>query len=85
MQESIFHVVDAYQPINAYKFLRILSSASMILLKITLETGMVLQIILRRVVGNVLINISHSNIFQALLSLEIFTQNHQAAFGRTEC
>ena len=49
------------------EFVLELSSGSMILLIITLELGMYLQTIWRRVVGNVLINISLSNIFLTML------------------
>ena len=56
----------------------------MILLTITSELSLILQNIWRRVVGNVLNNISHSNIFPVLLLPARFHQNRQAAFGRRE-
>ena len=46
------------------------------------ELRMILQYIGRRVVGNVLITISQSNIFLTMHLLAVFHQNCQAAFGR---
>ena len=46
---------------------------------------MILQNIWRRVVGNVVINISPSNIFQKMLLVEKYIQNCQACFGLFEC
>ena len=54
------------------------------LLTITFELGIILQNIRRRVVGNVLINISPSNILPIVLKPERFLQNGQAGFGRCE-
>ena len=51
----------------------------MILLTITLKLRMILQNISRGVVGNVLINVSPSNIFLTLLLPAIFHQNCKAA------
>ena len=45
---------------------------------------MILEIIRRRVVGNVLIDISPSNIFQNILLLRRFPQNCQIVYGRCE-
>ena len=56
-----------------------LSSASLILLTITLELTTILQNISSRVVGSVLMNISPSNIFQTMLSPERFNQSCQVA------
>ena len=50
----------------------------MIILKITLELIRILQNISRRVVGNVLINISPSTIFLDMISLQRFYQHCQA-------
>ena len=60
-----------------------LSSGSVILLTITWNLRMVIQNISRRVVDNVLNNIS-PNIFKNMPSFERFNQNEQAAFCRTE-
>ena len=65
-------------------FHRKLSSGVMILLTITFELGIILQNIWRRVVGNVLINISPSNILPIVLKPDRFLQNCQAGFGRCE-
>ena len=46
---------------------------------------MILQNIWGRVVGNVVINISPSNIFQKMLLIEKYIQNCQACFGLSEC
>ena len=62
-------------------FIGKLSSRAMILLTITFELGIILQKIWRRVVGNVLINISPSNILPIVLKPERFLQNCQAGFG----
>ena len=59
----------------------ILSSVSIILLTITFELHEILQNISRKVVGNVLINISPSNIFSNMLSFERFHQNCQAVLA----
>ena len=48
---------------------------------ITLELGMHLQNIWWRVVGNVMINISLSNIFLNMLLTAKFHQNYQAVLG----
>ena len=50
----------------------------MILLEITLELTMIFKNISRRVVGNVLINISPSKVFLNMRSLQRFHQNCQA-------
>ena len=54
-----------------------LSSGSMILLTITFKLMMISQNISRRVVGNVLVNISPSNISLTMLSPARFHQNCQ--------
>ena len=64
---------------DAQEFLWKFSSASMILLAITLELRIILQNISRRVVGYVLMNVSPSNIFQIMLVSDRFLQNRQAA------
>ena len=46
---------------------------------------MILQNILGRVIGNVVINISPSNIFQKMLLIEKYIKNCQACFGLFEC
>ena len=46
---------------------------------------MILQNIWGRVVGNVMINISPSNIFQKILLKDKYIQNCQACFGLFEC
>ena len=56
-------------------------SGSNILLTTTKELGMILRNISRRVVGNVVIHISPSNIFPTLHLTGRFNQNFQAAFG----
>ena len=56
----------------------------MILWTITFELRMILQNICRRVVGNVLINISPSNILPIMLKPVNFHHNCQAGFGRCE-
>ena len=56
----------------------------MILWTITFELRMILQNISRRVVGNVLINISPSNILPIMLKPVNFHQHCQAGFGRCE-
>ena len=61
-----------------------LSSGSEILLTITLELKMISQNISRIIVGNVLINISSSNIFSTTLMLGGYHQKYQAAFGHCE-
>ena len=67
-----------------FEFLLKLLSGSMILLTITFELRMISQNIWRRVVGNVLINISPSNIFLTLLLPVWFYQICQSAFGRCD-
>ena len=63
-------------------FLQILSSGSIILLTITLELRMVLQNISRRVVGDVLTDISPSNIFLTFMPFPAgFYQNYQAVLA----
>ena len=62
-------------------FLQILSSASIILLTITLKLRKVLQNIWRRVVGDVLPDISPSNIFLTMPFPARFYQNDQAALA----
>ena len=71
---ALMLVNDLRQPLDAIVYLQKLLkvrmkllSGSMILLTITLKLRMVLQNIGRSVVGNVLINISPSNIFLTLL------------------
>ena len=54
------------------------------LLIITFQLGIILQNISRRVVDNVLIHISPSNIVPIVLKPERFLQNCQAGFGRCE-
>ena len=54
----------------------------MIHLKITLELTLILLNISRRVVGNILINISPSNIFSTMFLLARLHQKCQAALGR---
>ena len=44
-----------------------------------------LQNIWGRVIGNVVINISSSNIFQKMFLIEKYIQNCQAGFGLFEC
>ena len=51
---------------------------------ITFELRMILQNILRRVVGNVLINISPPNILPIMMQFERFLQNCQAGSGSCE-
>ena len=67
---------EDYWDINPFIMLMKMTSGAM---------RMILQNIWRRVVGNVLINISPSKIFQASLSFERFIQNCQAAVCHTEC
>ena len=57
----------------------------MILLKITLELTMILQNIWGGVVGNVVINITPSNIFPKMRLIEKYIRNCQACFGLFEC
>ena len=72
------------KPINAYELLLKLSSGSMILLIITSELSILLENIWRRVVGNVLMYISPSNIFPNMLLAEGFQQKCQTVFGHSE-
>ena len=57
------------------------SSGLLKILIITVELGMILENILRRVVVNILIKKSSSNIFPTILSTGKYHQNCQAAFG----
>ena len=61
--------VSPYHPFILNPLIQKLSSGSMVLLTITFELRMILQNIWRRVVGNVLINISPSNILNKCFSL----------------
>ena len=60
-----------------------LSSGSLILMTIISKLRIVLQNISKRVISNVLINISPSNIFLNMLLPALCHQNCQAAFGRS--
>ena len=70
-------------PLMLKDFHQILSSGPIILLTITLELGMVFQNVWSRVVGDVLTDISTSNIFLTMLFPAECYQNYQAvlAFG----
>ena len=59
-----------------------LSSGSMLLLMINFDLRMILQNLWRRVVGNVLMNISPSNILLTMLLPTKYHQSCSAAFGR---
>ena len=69
---------------NLFLLLQKLSSGSTILLAITLESKMIVKNIWRRVVGNVLMNISPSTFFLTVLQPARFHQNCQAALGSCE-
>ena len=86
-EEIFFKIMLCSQDVskyNAYELLLKLSSGSKLLLTITLRLRMVLQDIWRKVVGNILINSSPSNIFQTLLLPSKYHWNREAAFGRCE-
>ena len=63
------------------EILQQVSSGSMILWKLTSELTMILQNISSRVVGNVLINISPSNIFSTMLLAAGLNKLYQAALA----
>ena len=76
-----YHTVSFLNPLMLKDVLQILSSGSIILLTITLELRMVSQTIWRRVFGDVLTDISPSNIFLTMPFPAGFYQNYQAVFA----